>query len=560
MKQLRYYQEEAIDALYKFFAEHADGNPLIALPTGAGKSLVIASFLKTIFTYYTWRSHRIVIATHVMELIEQNFEELIEHWPTAPAGIYSAGLKRRDIAPITFCGIASVAGRYAEFGQVDLLIIDEAHLVSGKDDSQYQKFILGLLKANPSLRVIGLSATCYRLGMGALTEGGIFTHVAYDMTSRDKFNKLLAEGYLARLVPKSTGTLIDVSDVAVRGGEYVDKEVQQAADREEITRAALTETLQYAKSTNRRKWLIFTTGIDHTEHVTAMLSSEFGVPCASVHSKTSKEERKSNIAGLRSGQLTALVNANVLTTGFNVPDVDLIVVLRPTKSTVLWVQMLGRGTRPFYAEGFDLSTVEGRLDAIRHSVKSDCLVLDFAGNTRRLGPINDPVLPRKKGEKQGPSEAPFRVCPQCDTYNHATATHCVECGNEFPKLVRFGRTADSAELIKGDAVNEFPVVETFKVDRVTYATHMKPGKPTTLKVSYFCGLRLFREWVCLEHPGNIRHKAHKWWQQRTASEVPNSVEEAMARVNLLKTPAFVNVWTNTKYPEVKGYEFRPDGS
>ena len=162
--EFRPYQVEAIESIYHFFEQNKEGNPMIAMPTGTGKSIVIGGFVRSIFEH--WPGQRVIKLTHVKELIEQNFDKLIRLWPTAPAGIYSASLNRRDIAPITYAGIASVWKKAEEFGHVDIALVDECHLVSEKDGTMYQTFFKGLRKINPALRVIGLSATCYRLGHG----------------------------------------------------------------------------------------------------------------------------------------------------------------------------------------------------------------------------------------------------------------------------------------------------------------------------------------------------------------------------------------------------------
>jgi DNA repair protein RadD len=165
----RWYQEEAIKSIFSYFMEN-DGNPIIALPTGTGKSIVIADFVKKVFSYY--QGQRVMMLTHVKELIKQDYQKLIDVWPTAPAGIYSAGLNRRDhLYPITFAGIASVHKKPELFGKQDLAIIDECHLVSARSNTMYLKFIDAMRAINPALKVIGLTATKYRLGQGLLTEG-----------------------------------------------------------------------------------------------------------------------------------------------------------------------------------------------------------------------------------------------------------------------------------------------------------------------------------------------------------------------------------------------------
>ena len=327
----RYYQTEAKQAIFNYFV-HSNGNPVVALPTGTGKSIIIADFIEEVYKHYP--TQRIMMLTHVKELIEQNFDKLVDMWPTAPAGIYSAGLGRREAySKITFAGIASV-GRCAEkFGHQDLIIIDECHLVSPNSNTMYRKFIAALKKINPNLKVIGLSATAYRLGLGAITDGGLFTDICYDLTTLDAFNRLVAEGYISPLIPKRTKTELDISEVHIRGGELIQSELQAAVDRTEITKAALEEVL--VQGTNRKSWLIFATGIEHAAHIAIMLN-ESGIPTVAIHSKM-EGDREQALKDFKSGKYRCAVNNNVLTTGFDHPAIDLIGMLRPTTSPGLWV-------------------------------------------------------------------------------------------------------------------------------------------------------------------------------------------------------------------------------
>jgi DNA repair protein RadD len=279
--------------------------------------------------------------------------------------------------------------------------------------------------------------------------------------------------------------------------------------------------------------------------------NELGIPATSVHSKMPARERDDNLARFKAGQVKAMVNADILTTGFDFPALDCIILLRPTNSPGLHVQILGRGTRPDYASGFDLDTPEGRLAAIEHSAKRNCLVLDFAGNTRRLGPINDPRIPKKKGEASG--DIPIKQCNECGCLCHISARVCTNCGHEFSFQEKLTPKASTLALI----VRDEPQVEVFKVDRVTYAPHVKPGFPPSLKVSYFCGIRRFTEWVCLQHHGNpIQHKAHRWWRERIDNvEPPATIDAALPLCVNLRTPTAIRVWINRKYPEILRHEF-----
>lgn len=557
MIQTRDYQEAAIEALFRYLDTN-EGNPIVALPTGTGKSVVIAEFVRRALDRYPWL--RVASLTHVKELIEQNVKTLLRLWPSAPVGVYSAGLNRKEAQfPITFAGIASAVNAAQEFGFVHIVLIDEAHLVSPKEGTMYQAFLGTLRTINPALRVIGFTATHYRLGQGLLTEaGGLFTDTCFDLTERESFNWLLNQGYLAPLVPKRTVSELDVENVRTSGGEFVQKDLQQAVDQQRVTQPILEETIKLAA--NRSHWLVFASGINHALHIRDMLES-LGVPATCVHSKMTTSERDRNIAEFKAGHYAAMVNNGILTTGFDFPAIDLIVMLRPTQSPSLWVQMLGRGTRPVYAPGYDLSTKEGRVAAIQAGPKLNCLVLDFAGNTRRLGPINDPVIPQKKGKKRG-APPPVKCCEVCGTYNHASVRFCTFCQGEFPKHIKIRAGASTEDLIaksSNEPLRDLPVVETLQVDRVTYNRHQKQGRPTTLKVSYFCGLRLFNEWICIEHEGLPRKKARDWWRDRTQGLAPlappETIDEVFDRLNELRTPKRIRVWLNTKFPQVLGYEY-----
>jgi DNA repair protein RadD len=526
MIQPRYYQDDADRSIFEYFCSGNTGNPVVAMPTASGKSIVIAQFCAKVLRQ--WPRQRIVVCTHVKELIAQNYNKMLEAWPEAPAGVCSAGLNRREsMFPIIFGGIQSMVKTPALFGHRDLVLVDEAHLISGKDSSNYGKFIDSLRTVNPALKVVGFSATPWRLGAGHIKDGPIFTDVCYDLTSYESFNRLIAEGYLCNLIPKRTNLQLEVGDVAIRQGDYVQADLQKAVDKDSVTYAACKEILE--QGYDRQSWLVFCSGIEHSEHVAATLQS-FGIDCRAVHSKMPAEERDKIIADFRSGKLRAVSNNNVLTTGFDHPGLDMIAMLRPTTSTVLWVQMLGRGMRP--CEG-----------------KVNCLVLDFAGNTKRLGPINDPVIPKKKGTgKDG--VAPVRICDNCGVYNHARAAKCIGCGQVFEHDPKITSHAETAPLLKFD---EPPKIESFAITSVIYNKHQKSGSIPIMKVTYFAnnGLKKFDEYVAIESSGYAGRKAREWWHARMGTPIPPpSVDEALKYVSYLKVPRGINVWINKKYPEI----------
>ncbi len=196
------------------------------------------------------------------------------------------------------------------------------------------------------------------------------------------------------------------------------------------------------------------------------------------------------------------------------------------------MQKLGRGTRR--AEG-----------------KSNCLVLDFGRNVPRLGPINCPVIPRKKGDK--PGDAPIKLCEHCGAYNYAGAKFCCDCGQEFIFKTKLVSEPGTAELIKRI---EQPILETFPVDYVIYARQEnKMGKPPYIRATYFSGLRAFKQNVFPQHGGLSRKMFRDWWRQRSKEEPPLTTDDALKFVATLRKPKTIRVHLNIKYPEIISAEY-----
>lgn len=532
MIQLRPYQRAALDGLYDWFRQNQAGNPLLVLPTGAGKAILIAALIQEALA--AWPKTRILMITHVRELISQNAQKLISIWPQAPIGIHSAGLRRKDVYhPIIFAGIQSVWQKAMHLGHFDLILIDEVHLVSHKSEGTYRAFLADCQRINPRVRVIGLTATPFRTGHGSIMhgDGALFHGVAYQVRMLD----LIAQGYLAPLVSKRMSTQIDVSSVQIKQGEYVAAQLERAADQEAVTQGALDECEQYGA--NRKKWLVFCAGVSHAEHVAAAMSAR-GIPTGCITGKTAAGERDALIARYRNGQLRALTSMGVLTTGFDVPDTDLLALLRPTQSPGLYVQMVGRGSR--IAPG-----------------KTDCLVLDFAGNAMRHGPVDQIEAWTPRPSERG-GDAPSKACPNCETIVGASVRECPSCGHQFPfdEKPKHQAQASDAPILSSDIS---PQIERHAVSSVSYKFWPgRDGKSPTLRVDYFGPLmRVASEWICFEHQGYPRNKAVAWWAQRApGTPIPSTVDEAEERApRELRVPNAILVNVRPKFPEVTGYEF-----
>lgn len=527
--ELRPYQKDGLNAIWEYFNSGKTGNPCLVWPCGTGKSIVPAIFIKAVMDI--WPTQRFMLMSHVKELLIQDGLALQKIWPNAPLGYYSAGLKEKNPhLPICYAGIQSAIKNPSIFGHRDIIFIDEAHLINQDDASTYLTFLATMRLINPKIKVIGLTATPFRLGQGMITDGGLFTDIIHDLCSLDSFNKMIDDGYICPLIPLRTKIQLDVSTVGMSKGDFIQSQLQHAVDVAEVTWHGLKEAVE--AGIDRKSWLVFSSGIEHAEHISSMMG-QFGINSVAVHSKNSMEFNDKAIKAFKNNEIRALVNYGKLTTGFDKPGIDLILMFRPTMSVSLWCQMLGRGVRIA-------------------PDKKNCLVLDYAKNSIRLGPINDPVIPRKKGEGQG--ETPIKLCEHCGEFNHIKVKTCINCNTEFSFEIKITKTSATQELIKSD----LPIIEWFDVEKATYQKGQKLNKPPHLKVTYYSGLRSFTEWLFPQYPGGLpRHNFHKWWKLRHQTILPPAtVDEVLAVSNELRLPKRINVWLNKgKYTEIVEQEF-----
>lgn len=512
MISLRPYQRGAIDAVHAYW-EAGGGNPLVDLATGTGKSVVLGQMIREIVEPNP--GVRVLMLTHVRELVAQNAQALLRLWPEADIGINAASLGRRDRrARVLFAAIQSVYRENAStIGERHLIVIDEAHLVPRDGDGMYRKLIGKLREACPDLRVVGLTATPYRMDSGRLDEGNerLFDDIVYTYGIGDG----VRDGYLSPLTSRAGCAEIDVGGVQRRGGEFVPGSLEAAARRPSLVVETCRDLV--ARLADRRSWLVFCSGVMHAQEIADQLRSS-GISAACVTGETPDGERARMLADYKAGNLRCLTNANVLTTGFDAPATDAIALLRPTLSTGLYVQMLGRGTR--LAPG-----------------KTNCLVLDYSGNVRRHGPVDAIEVKGSvgggagKGEKTEVGTVRAKECPSCASLQALAARVCTDCGHEWPLPEKHEKEPDREAAVMVREVEE----KWITVHSVECHVHTsrEPGKPQTLRVEYWCGATCYREWVCLDHPpGFARSKAQAWWAAMTGQRSADGVSVAVAAEEL----------------------------
>jgi len=387
---LRPYQQEAVNATLSYFRKHLEP-AVIVLPTGAGKSLVIAELARL-------ARGRVLILAHVKELVEQNHAKYLSL--ELEADIFAAGLQQKESqGKVVFGSVQSVARNLEHFnGKFSLLIVDECHRISDNKDSQYQQILSHLRASNPEIRLLGLTATPYRMGKGWIyhyhyhgmvrgDDQALFRDCIYELPLR----YMIKNGYLTP--PERLDMPVvqyDFSRLQAQGdGMFSEASLnRELAQQKRITPHIISQIVSFAEQ--RRGVMIFAATVEHAKEITGLLPVN---QAALITAETPGSERDSLITRFKQQEYRYLVNVSVLTTGFDAPHVDLIAILRPTESVSLYQQIVGRGLR--LAPG-----------------KKDCLILDYAGNPHDL------FVPEVGDGKQKSDNQPVQVfCPSCGFAN-----------------------------------------------------------------------------------------------------------------------------------------------
>ena len=388
--QLRAYQQEAVKRVVHHFRATSDP-AVVVLPTGSGKSLVIAELARL-------ARGRVLVLAHVRELVEQNHAKYQAYGLVAD--IFSAGLKRKEASrQVVFGSVQSVVRNLAQFNDASftLLVIDECHRVSLEEDSSYRQVIDHLQRQNPQLKILGLTATPFRLGQGfiyhrhyhGMVRGGeesFFTDCVFEQPLR----LMVKQGFLA--APRRLDMAIEGYDFSAlapsSSGLFREEELNRVVAGSRATPGIIAQVVEQAADC--QGVMIFAATVAHAEEIMGYLPAE---QSALITGATLSAERTALIDAFKARKLKYLVNVAVLTTGFDAPHVDLIAILRPTESVSLYQQIVGRGLR--LSPG-----------------KEACLILDYAGNPWDL-------YAPEVGEPRPDSDSePVQVeCPECGHAN-----------------------------------------------------------------------------------------------------------------------------------------------
>lgn len=530
---LRDYQQSAIDAAITWLKYKPDKAALISMPTGSGKSHVIAALAK--WGYETALKNVLILA-HRKELLEQTGEKI-----DLPAGVlhfYSASMGTKELTDngVTIAAIQSIA-RAPTLPEYGLILIDECHLVPNDEDKSEGQY-WSLLARCPGAMIVGLTATPWRLKAGKLSWGDVIYEVGY--------TPLMAAGYLS---PLSNKLLKDVTpnleSVEIKLGEYVQSQISYIMEDPELLAASVRAIIHYSQG--RKSCLVFTVSVNHAFLVAqALMSIDPPIRTGRVEvvtGETPQWERDLLIDAFRQGEIRYLINCELLLVGFDAPRVDGIFCLRPTKSKVLWEQMCGRGVR--IAEG-----------------KINCILVDMAGNLKEHGGLGTPYRERSRKEA---TPIYGKICPECEEYvKPVTARACSECSYEFPEpetpKVNHNRTADMNSAPVYGGVPAAPVV--YDVSGITYKEKKSKNGNPMIVVSYGCDYGKYgsiAEFLLPYHSSDfVVGKVRQFFKERgvrLATTMPPMDELLTIAETELKRPIRITIDHSGEHPRITKYEW-----
>ncbi len=393
--QLRPIQQEAKDATIESFRKGGTYHLMVA-PVSFGKTIYSSALMQHCLKTY---GARCLFLAHLQELVQQTYDKFEAVAPElmSKTSIFASGLNLREVSDITIGSRQSVARGLNLFDEpVNMIIHDECHLIG--EDGEFDKIVNHFLALNPRLRVVGITGTPYRLGVGRIYgEQKRWEKPCFEVGMRE----MTDQGYLSPIRYKmvvSDKLKSDLGMVKKVAGEYNQGQLANTMTNRVHLGSVKHAIEDYAA--DRKSIIVFAVNINHGEALAKIL----GARC--VHSRMPKDEWREIVDDFKDGKSRIIVNIGQLSIGFDAPRADCGVLARPTKSPAVYVQQIGRTVRLF----------EG---------KQDALVLDLVGNFDEHGSPYDPIVLEKGDSKKDPE---YNICPECMELVEPDLEDCPECG------------------------------------------------------------------------------------------------------------------------------------
>ena len=521
----RDYQSSAIDAALNWIKYRSGVNGYVVAPGGSGKSIMIAKLAEAV----NGVGKRVIILARNEKLLRQNRAKFSSEYD-GRIGIYCAGLGEWDASkPITIASIQSIVN--CPDAKADVCICDEAHNVhqDPESETQYWNFFRSLGKP----QIIGFTATAFRTGSGTLQWGEEIINIP--------LKPLVENGHIVQPVNKVSGNA-DFSAVPIRLGEFVESQLEDIFLEPQLLSASIQKLREYSE--RAKSVLIFTQSIRHGNVLRDTMDRN-GMNSVMVSGGTPKDKLATILDDFEAFRFKYLINCNMLTEGYDAPQIDMVAVLRATVSKVLFEQMVYRGSRPF-------------------SGKQSFLLLDMGGNLQRHGPLGSPVTEKKKGEAK--KEA-GRICPVCETFVPGVKIRqCPDCAYQWPeqearKVNHQGDAdRDSKTIYSGD-------IETYDVTGMACREHISKTGNKTIKVDYYCNTKYgsISEWYSPYHDNEwVRGKAEMFVTRggHILGSAINlyAMEDLLWHFSQVKPPKRIIVNHAEKFPRVMQYIYEESGS
>lgn len=540
--QLRPYQQECLDATLTELRRTP--NVLIQAATGAGKTIFFSALIRHCMEQYNMR---IGVVAHREQLVRQAADKLLKVWPGGAPQIGMACASVSNVVelerPVVIGSPQTLANRLNDMPPLHMLIVDEVHrLPPANVQSQYGDLIHRLRDYYPEMRLVGVTATPYRLQHGYIygtqcrkSEKNWFDFLTYSIGIKT----LQDQGFL---VPYRAlqANAPDLSHVKKTAGEYSLSDLGREMSGALHVGSAVKAVQDYAP--DRQHIVVFAVTIEHARALRdAFRAAGFSAAC--VHSKQPQAKRLAILDDFDNGRLQVVCNVGVLTEGWDCTSVDCMVMCRPTLSAALYVQMVGRGLR-------------------LHEDKEDCLLLDLSGNWVQHGDPNDPLVEWSEGARgkkpilQNNEQAPGMECPSCHTLVQSSAIMCPWCGYEL-KLLQNNRL----DLTECTAPPPQFGVQQARVLEYSFAPYTSRAGNYMLKLSMSCEIegKVFpvnvNHFMDIEGQGSDRglnRAVHDWMQLSSGVPlVPFTVDEAMERIGELTVPETVWIERHGQYYNVE---------
>lgn len=400
---LRPYQQDAVDALLLFYLQQGTSSGLCVLPTASGKTIIFAEFIRQLLEI---KPHtRVLILAHTQEIVAQNAEKLRQIWPQADIGIYCAGLGVKEVRQITSASRDSMASEISRCPEWDVVIIDEAHLVSPDDITRYQKILASIRLFSKCVKVLGFTATPFRTQHGKIygeAEHAMFESLIY----RKRIDELVNSGYVCqvRAVKVADNGVADTSTVRITRKDFNSTDLERVSAIEALVAAIIADWQD--KTDGKLTTAFFASSVAQGEMFARQLA-ESGWHYPLITAQTPKPERQRILDDFAQAKLDGIVNVATLTTGWDAPRLACIVMARPTLSASLFLQIVGRGLR-------------------LNPGKTETLLLDYGQNLQRFGVI-ERVRPVMENRRRYWDVEQVVACPDCDSIVSSYERECRFC-------------------------------------------------------------------------------------------------------------------------------------